>query len=239
MKNTMHSFIIPSIDLLDGKIVRLYKGDYNQKTVYNVNLDSLLAKYSGFENLHIVDLNGARGENLVNLELISQIRRQFQGKIQFGGGVRTLQIAKMLLEDCKLDKIVLGTIAITNFALTSQIIQEFSKDKVTLALDCKLENGEYFPKTNGWKENFPKNLFQILEDYKNIAQNILVTDIAVDGTMQGANLELYRQIKQQFPDFLLQASGGVSSLADVENLQKVADFSIVGKALYEGLIDNL
>ena len=103
MKN-IHSFVIPSIDLLDGEIVRLYKGDYEQKTLYNIDIDELLEKYKDFQNLHIVDLNGAKGNGLVNIELIKKIRLKFKSRIQFGGGMRSIEIVNKALNEFNIDK---------------------------------------------------------------------------------------------------------------------------------------
>lgn len=237
----MKNFIIPSIDLLDGQIVRLYKGDYNKTTVYNIGIDDLLSRYKDFSQLHIVDLNGAKGDGMANINLIREIRNIFCGKIQIGGGIRSIEIVDLMLNVIKVDRVVLGTMAINNFELTQEIINTFGKEVVVLAIDCKFENGKFMPKINGWKENTQENLdlFDILALYNGLAKYILVTDIGVDGTMQGSNVELYHKISNKFPDFTLQASGGVASIQDVEGLQKVTSGVIVGKALYEGLIDDI
>ncbi len=234
----MKNFVIPSIDLLDGQIVRLFKGNYGEKTVYNVEIDDLLAKYQSFKKLHIVDLNGAKGDGISNIEIIKEIRAKFDGKIQIGGGIRNLKIAKSVLE-LGINAVVLGTVAITNFELTKEILAKLGAEKVVLAIDCKLENGRYFPKANGWLESGKLDLFETLKQYEAIASEVLITDISVDGTMQGANLELYREIKKCLPNLKLQASGGVSCVEDLENLRKIVDFAIVGKALYEGIVENL
>lgn len=229
----MKNFIIPSIDLLDGKVVRLFKGDYEKKTIYDIAISDLLEKYKDYKNLHIVDLNGAKGDLIKNISVVKEIRKNFKNKIQFGGGVRSLDIAGDLLDELKLDRVVLGTVAINNFNLTAQILEKFGKEKIVLALDCQRIGDNYFPKANGWLEETKEDLFTILEKYKNIAKYILCTDINVDGTMQGPNFDLYKKIKDKFPEFVLQASGGVSSVEDLKELQGIADFAIVGKMLYQ------
>ena len=234
----MKNFVIPSIDLLDGQVVRLFKGNYGEKTVYNIAIDDLLSKYQSFERLHIVDLNGAKGDGISNIEIIKKIRAKFNGNIQLGGGIRNLNLAQSILE-LGIDAVVLGTIAITNFELTKTILTKLGTKNVVLAIDCKLENGKYFPKANGWLESGKLDLFETLKQYESIASEILITDISVDGTMQGANLQLYREIKSRFSQLKLQASGGVSCVEDLENLREITDFAIVGKALYEGIIENL
>lgn len=237
----MRNFIIPSIDLLDGKIVRLYKGDYNKATVYNIAIEEILLRYKDFTCLHVVDLNGAKGDGFANINLLREIRRIFHGKVQVGGGIRSIGIADTMLNVINADRIVLGTLAIDNFDLTKEIINVFGKQMVVLAIDCELKQGKFVPKINGWRECVQYNfdLFDILALYDGLAENILVTDIGVDGTMKGSNVELYKQIKSRFPHFILQASGGVASMQDVERLHQIADYVVVGKALYEGLTNHL
>ena len=211
-------FIIPSIDLLDGNIVRLKQGNYNDKTIYNANIDELIEKYKGFSNLHIVDLNGAKGEkNGKNEEIIKEIRKKFSGKIQIGGGIRTYQDAEKWL-NLGVDKVVIGTLCIKNIKETNKIIKDFGEEKIVLAIDCEKINGVYIPKINGWRD---------------CAKYILITDINVDGMMCGGNIELYSEIKRKFPNFQIQASGGISNFDDIKKLQEITDFAIVGRALYE------
>lgn len=228
-----NDFIIPSIDLLDENIVRLHKGDYDQKTIYNLKIDDLLFEYKDFKNLHIVDLNGAKSDGQKNIELIKKIRSKFNGIIQIGGGIRSLDVVDKILNEIKIDRAVLGTIAIKNIDSTKEILQKFTKEKIVLALDCELIEKDFICKSNGWKDNSNVKLNDLLFEYKDFAKYILVTDINVDGTMQGPNIELYKKIKQSFPNYTLQASGGVSSIEDVHKLMKISDFSIIGKALYD------
>ena len=245
MKQEMKKFIVPSIDLLSGKVVRLFQGNYNKKTEYDVDLMELLKKYQRFSRLHIVDLNCARGENnKVNNSIITTIIQNFQNTIQIGGGIRNKNDVKNKLK-LGFGAVVIGTMAVKNIDLTKEIINTYGKTKIILSFDCKLNSNcissgdlkNYYVKINGWQEDVKLNLFEVLQEYCDIAKTILITDISADGTMNGANVDLYRQIKNDFPNYTLQASGGISSVEDIKNVMNVADNVIIGKALYNGLID--
>lgn len=235
MSKNMKNFVIPSIDLLDGKIVRLLKGNYNKATIYEVKVDDLVEKYSIFNTLHIVDLNGAKGEKCKeNEKIITEIRKQFTGKIQVGGGFRDVEKIEFYLNEVSIDAVVLGTLCIKNVEKTVEIIKKFGAEKIILAIDCESVNGVYVPKINGWQEFCDcKNIFDLLEKYNGIARKLLITDIQRDGCLSGGNCDLYQQIKTRFPSFQVQASGGISTIADIKKLQAVADFAIVGRAMYE------
>ena len=238
MRNFSH-FIIPSIDLLDGQIVRLHKGNYDEKTIYSISIDELLNRYKNFANLHIVDLNGAKNDGQKNLDLIKEIREKFNGKIQVGGGIRSIEIIENMINNIKIDKIVLGTMAINDIIKTKEIILKYGKEKIILALDCEEIDGKFILKSNGWKDfTYMLELYDLLFKYDGIAKYILVTDIATDGTLSGSNLSLYTDIKAKFPNFILQASGGIGSMQDVKNLEKISDFVIIGKAMYENKLIN-
>ena len=231
----MKDFVIPSIDLLDGKIVRLLKGNYNKATVYEIKVDDLLEKYKDFCVLHVVDLNGAKGENCEeNKKIITEIRKKFKGKIQVGGGFRDIEKIEFYLNKVNIDAVVLGTLCIKNVEKTIEIIKKFGAEKIVLAIDCENMNGVYVPKINGWQEFCDcKNIFDLLERYDGIAKKLLITDIQQDGCLSGGNYDLYQQIKTKFPIFQVQASGGISSIDNLKKLQEVADFAIVGRAMYE------
>ena len=231
----MKNFVIPSIDLLDGKIVRLLKGDYDKATIYEVKVDDLIEKYDIFNTLHIVNLNGAKGEKCEeNEKIIREIRKKFKGKIQVGGGIRDIEKIEFYLNEVSIDAVVLGTLCIKNVAKTIEIIKKFGAEKIILAIDCENVNGVFVPKINGWKEFCDcKNIFDLLEKYNGIAKKLLITDIQRDGCLSGGNCDLYQQIKMKFPSFQVQSSGGISTIDDVKKLQKVADFAIVGRAMYE------
>ena len=236
----MKNFIIPSIDLLDGNVVRLKQGDYNKATVYEVKLDDLIEKYSIFNTLHIVDLNGAKGEKCEeNEKIIREIRKKFRGKIQVGGGIRDIETIDFYLNKINIDAVVLGTLCIKNVKKTIEIIKKFGTEKIILAIDCENVNGVYTPKINGWQEFCEcKNIFELLQKYDGIAKNLLITDIQKDGCLNGGNSDLYQQIKTKFPSFKVQASGGIGSFNDVKTLKNIANFAIVGRAMYEKNIYN-
>ena len=245
MKEQIKNFIIPSIDLLDGKIVRLFQGDYNKKTEYNVNLDELLGKYKQFSQIHVVDLNCARRErNDVNCNIIKTIIKKFNGSVQIGGGVRNASDIENKL-NLGFSAVVIGTMALKNADLTKQMLYAYGKDKIVLSFDCECNKNStnkedlrnYYVKINGWQDSSKVSVFDVLKEYYGLGKTILITDISVDGTMKGPNVALYRQIKRTFPKYVLQASGGVSSIEDVKKVINVADNVIVGKALYNGLLN--
>ena len=235
MSKNMKNFVIPSIDLLDGKNVRLLKGNYNKATVYEVKVDDLVEKYKDFCFLHVVDLNGAKGENCEeNKKIITEIRKKFEGKIQVGGGIRDIEKVDYYLNKINVDAVVLGTLCVKNVEKTIEIIKKFGAEKIILAIDCENVNGVFVPKINGWQEFCDcKNIFDLLKKYNGIAKTLLITDIQQDGCLSGGNCDLYQQIKTKFPNFQIQASGGVSDLQDIKKLQKITDFAIVGRAMYE------
>ena len=236
----MKNIVIPSIDLLDGKIVRLLKGDYNKATVYEIKLDDLVEKYSIFNTLHIVDLNGAKGEKCEeNEKIIKEIRKKFKGNIQVGGGFRDVDKIDFYLNQIKVNAVVLGTLCVKNVEKTIELIKKFGAEKIILAIDCENVNGVYVPKINGWQEFCEcRNIFDLLKKYDGIAKKLLITDIQKDGCLSGGNYDLYQQIKTKFPNFQIQASGGISSFEDIKKLQNTTDFTIVGRAMYEKNIYN-
>ena len=231
----MKNFVIPSIDLFDGKIVRLLKGDYNKATIYEVKVNDLVEKYNIFDNLHIVNLNGAKGEKCKeNEKIIAEIRKKFKGKMQVGGGFRDVEKIDFYLNEVSIDAVVLGTLCIKNIEKTVEIIKKFGSEKIILAIDCENVNGVFVPKINGWQEFCDcKNIFELLEKYNGIAKKLLITDIQRDGCLSGGNCDLYQQIKTKFSSFQIQASGGIGTIDDIKKLQKVTDFAIVGRAMYE------
>lgn len=234
--------IIPSIDLLNGKVVRLLKGDYNEVTEYSDSYKDVLDSF--FERfirlIHIVNLDGARGvHNPVTERIIRDILSiDYRCKFQIGGGIRSFETAARYI---KLGaRVVLGTICVTDPETTQAIIEEFGAENVVLAFDCVEVRpfGNYRVKINGWQEGENIKLEDMLEKYyKYSGISILCTDISVDGTLTAPNFELYKLIKRKFPKYFLEASGGVSCIEDIEHLQMLrVNGVIVGKALYSGMI---
>lgn len=228
--------IIPAIDILDKKLVRLEKGDYNSAKVYSDNPLDMACTYSdlGFEWLHIVDLSGAKSGKLFISELVSRIKSETNIKIQFGGGIRNLNDAKMLI-DKEVDRLVIGSISITDKQEFERIISEIGSEKIIVSVDVK-DNSVMI---KGWTLNSEIRLNDHI-DYcltKNV-KAFLCTDIKKDGMLTGPNIELYKNLISEFPSAEFIASGGISSLQDLILLKQLNLYAaVVGKAIYENKID--
>lgn len=229
--------IYPAIDIMQGKCVRLYQGDYQQQTVY---FDDPFAQAQQFVNqgathLHVVDLDAAKDPQARQTEILAQICQNTSLIIQTGGGIRTLADVQRLFE-VGVKRVVIGSLAVTNPELVCQWIQKFGNESIVIAMDVKLdENGEAWIATHGWQKLSTTRLFDQLAIYEKVfLRHLLCTDISRDGTMQGTNLELYQTIQQYYPALQLQASGGVASLNNILALRKIGVAGvIVGRALYE------
>ncbi len=230
--------LIPSIDLLDGDVVRLHKGDFNQCKRYEQSALQIANRYAeaGAEWLHLVDLaasrDGARADQAPVLELLSQASQ----RTQVGGGVRNLEDVRKRLQ-AGADRVVVGTICVNKTALFAEWLQELGAERLVSALDVAIdEQGIPWPKTHGWTEGGERNLWDLLDELSAAGlKHLLCTDISKDGALKGPNLELYRQLNQRYPQLSVQASGGISGLRDLEDLKSTgADSAISGKALLEG-----
>ncbi|OUS24883.1 1-(5-phosphoribosyl)-5-[(5-phosphoribosylamino)methylideneamino]imidazole-4-carboxamide isomerase [Thalassotalea sp. 42_200_T64] len=230
--------IIPAIDLINGKTVRLYQGDYQQKTDYEQTPEQLVASYfeQGAEVLHLVDLDGAKDSKQRQTQRLKDIISVAKMPVQVGGGVRCQQDVDDLLA-LGASKVVIGSLAIKQPELVKSWLTIYGKDKIVLALDVQInEQGDKLLPTHGWIEKSNTTLESLLDFYgsDNISQ-VLCTDISKDGTLTGSNVELYRQLKQQYPSIFWQASGGIGCLDDINNVaQSGADGIILGRALLEG-----
>ncbi len=231
--------LIPAIDLLDNAAVRLFKGKYEEKTVYS-NEPWKLAE--GFEKngaslLHLVDLNGARNQIGINSESISKIRKTTKLKIQLGGGIRDREKLEYY-DSIGIDRFILGTAAVKDPALLDFALRKYGKDRIVVAVDAR----DGIVKIAGWEVDSGVNYLDFLDKMKEAGvENIIFTDIAQDGTLAGPNLNAYKEILSKY-NFQVIASGGISSLKDIMALSSLGTAAtmygvITGKALYEGKID--
>lgn len=227
--------IIPAIDIIDGKCVRLTQGDYAQKKIYNENPLEVAKEFeaAGITHLHLVDLDGAKSQHIVNYKVLESISKNTHLKIDFGGGIKSNDDIRIAFE-CGANQITGGSIAVKNKPLFREWINTFGAEKIILGADIK--NGKIA--VNGWKEESQEELFTFLESYISSGiQYVICTDISKDGLLQGTATELYKQIISKFPALKLIASGGVSSVSDLEELKSAGLYgAIVGKAFYEGRI---
>lgn len=228
--------IIPAIDILDGKCVRLLKGNYSDVTVYNENpIEQVkIFKNAGFKNIHIVDLNAAKTGGDENLEIIQNISCIENIEIQVGGGIRTIKKATQLLSN-NIRRIIVGTAAITNDAFRNQLKNYIDVNKIIFGLDFNLSNDTPLLSIHGWTKSTDINLYDYINNNKWI-KNILATDISVDGTLKGPNLNIYKNLLAN-KNINLIASGGIGSLEDINNLRSIlCNECVVGKAIYENKI---
>lgn len=228
--------VIPAIDLIDGKCVRLCQGDYNQTKVYSENPveQAKIFEDAGFTNLHLIDLDGAKTGQPCNIEVLSKISAATSLKIDFGGGIRTLQSAKDSL-NAGASRINIGTALITNQSFAETLVAEFGFETIIAALDCL--NMEV--KTHGWSNDSSLNIIDVIKSLQSKkVVNFAVTDIYRDGMLTGPAISLYQFILQELSTINLIASGGVSSMEDIEMLSKLRiDGVIVGKAIYENKLN--
>ena len=230
--------MIPAIDLINGEVVRLYQGDYQQKTQYQYTAKERQDLYAsaGATVMHFVDLDGAKDSNNRQLTLLSTLVKHPTMTIQVGGGVRCIEDVEQLLA-LGADRVVIGSLAIKEPQLVADWIKQFGGEKIVLALDVKIDQqGNKTLPTHGWIKDSGVNLEQLLDDY--IAAgliHVLCTDISKDGTLSGSNVAMYQQLYQQYPQVKWQASGGIGSLDDIQALKgSGVDGVILGRSLLEG-----
>ena len=230
--------IIPAIDLIDGHVVRLYQGDYEQKTQYELDPVEVVHDYAdqGATWLHIVDLTGAKDTSKRQLELIKSMVDTKRMQFQAGGGIRSEEEVAQLLET-GVSRVVIGSLAVKQPELVKSWVEKYGPERIVLALDINInESGEKLIATHGWQENSGVALGGFLEDFATVgAKHVLCTDISRDGTLQGANTELYKEMAARFPNVSWQASGGIGSINDIEALKPTnVGGVILGRALLEG-----
>lgn len=225
--------LFPAIDLYAGKAVRLFKGDYQQMTVYSDNPMEIARDFEreGAGFVHLVDLEGARDGTTPNLEIVRQIARETSLFTEIGGGIRDMETVRAYLEN-GVDRVILGTAAVKDEAFLKAAIAEYG-EQIAVGIDVK----DGFVAIKGWTETSSYSCFDFCQKMVDLGvQYIICTDISKDGAMQGTNRALYRELSRKFPVHIT-ASGGVSSLEDIQALAEMDIYgAIIGKAYYTGAI---
>ena len=227
--------LIPAIDIIAGKCVRLTKGDYDQKTEYGEPLEMAREfERIGFKRLHMVDLDGAKSKHIVNSKVLTQVTSETSLEVDFGGGIKTHTDIEAAF-DAGAQMVTVGSIAVTQPNLFTWWLQKYGPDRMILGADVR--NGKI--SINGWKEDSEEHLLPFLKKYVDAGvKNVLCTEISKDGTLGGPAFELYANVMKEYPDLHLIASGGVSCIQDIQALEAIGVPAVVfGKAIYEGKID--
>lgn len=226
--------IIPAIDIIDGKCVRLSKGDYDTKKIYNENPLEVAKAFEdhGIKNLHLVDLDGAKSKHIVNQKILEMIARETDLKIDFGGGLKTQKDIETAF-DSGASQITIGSIAVLDPEFCFDLIEQFGPEKIILGADC--ENRKI--KTSGWLEKSNLDVIDFILQYQEKGvQNVICTDISKDGMLEGPSSDLYKEILTH-TSIQLTASGGISCMGDLYKMKEIGcSGTIIGKAIYEGRI---
>ena len=227
--------LIPAINIIAGKCVRLTKGDYDQKTEYGEPIEMAREfERIGFKRLHMVDLDGAKSKHIVNSKVLTQVTSETSLEVDFGGGIKTHTDIEAAF-DAGAQMVTVGSIAVTQPNLFTWWLQKYGPDRMILGADVR--NGKI--SINGWKEDSEEHLLPFLKKYVDAGvKNVLCTEISKDGTLGGPAFELYANVMKEYPDLHLIASGGVSCIQDIQALEAIGVPAVVfGKAIYEGKID--
>ncbi|NPA09758.1 MAG: 1-(5-phosphoribosyl)-5-[(5-phosphoribosylamino)methylideneamino]imidazole-4-carboxamide isomerase [Chlorobi bacterium] len=226
--------IIPAIDIIDGKCVRLSKGDYDTKKIYNENPLEVAKEFESFgiRYLHLVDLDGAKSKHIVNQKVLETIAKETSLEIDFGGGLKTLEDIEIAFNSGA-KQITIGSIAVQDPDFCFDLIEKYGPEKIILGADCEKRK----IKTSGWLEESQLDVIDFILKYKNKGiKNVICTDISKDGMLQGASDELYREIVEKTAVQLI-ASGGISCIEDVGQMKNIGcSGTIIGKAIYEGRV---
>lgn len=226
--------VIPAIDIIGGRCVRLSQGDYSRKTSYDDSPLAMATRFldSGIRTVHIVDLDGAIEGYPVNLNLLKGISALEGIDIEWGGGMKSREDVESVLE-AGASRAICGTMAVRNPEVFSGLLEEFGPERIVLGADVRGREVA----VNGWTENTGVDLFDLIESFLPNLWNVIVTEISRDGMLCGPDVELYDDILYEFPEISLSASGGISCMADIAAVEKTGvPKVIVGKALYEGKI---
>lgn len=228
--------LIPAIDIIGGKCVRLTKGDYSAKTVYcdsPADMAQMFESY-GYKRLHVVDLDGAKSKHVVNLDVLKSIVTRTNLTVDFGGGIKTEEDIRKVF-DCGAAMVTVGSVAVTHRDLFTAWLDRFGAERIILGADVR----DGMVSINGWQEDTAEDVVGFLEYYVGRGvKTVLCTDISKDGTLAGPAFGLYRKILDAFPEINLIASGGVSCENDISRLEREGVPAVVfGKAIYEGKVD--
>lgn len=227
--------LIPAIDIIDGKCVRLSQGDYAQKTVYSSQPEEMakLFQDSGVKRLHVVDLDGAKSKHIVNYKVLERIATQTNLVIDFGGGLKSNEDLRIAFESGAA-MVTGGSIAVKEPKTFLSWINRYGADKIILGADAKDKKIA----VSGWLENSNLELIPFVEEYLKLGvKKCITTDISKDGMLKGPSIELYKEMQEVLPELYIIASGGVSSMSDIEALDEANIPAVIfGKAFYEGRI---
>lgn len=233
--SSLHGFIIPAIDIIGGKCVRLTQGDYAQKKVYSDNPADMAKRFedAGITRLHVVDLDGAKAGSIINLKVLESIAAATNMVIDFGGGVKKINDVESIF-NAGASMVTIGSLAVKQPNLLEEWLMEFGAENFLIGADVLYEN----IKISGWLQDGGTNVFDFIGKMISIGvTNIFCTDISKDGAMEGPSVDLYKRIMAEHPEVNLAASGGVTSLDDLYQLKAIGcSAAIVGKAIYEGNI---
>lgn len=228
--------LIPAIDIIDGKCVRLTKGDYAQKKIYGDDPVAVAKEFerTGFKRLHIVDLDGAKSRHVVNVDVLQRIASETRLVIDFGGGIKSHEDIETAFKHGA-SLVTIGSVAVTHPDLFVEWMETYGAERIVLGADVRNRKVSI----NGWKEDSDYDLLRFLQFYvEHGIRNVLCTEISRDGTLSGPAIELYREIMAAYPTLHLIASGGVSSNEDIRQLDNAGIPAVVfGKAFYEGKIN--
>lgn len=227
--------IIPAIDIIDGRCVRLSQGDYDRKTIYDASPLSMAREYAaiGVRRLHLVDLDGAKSGEPRNLDVLREIAKENLLKIEWGGGIKSRD-ALLKVFEAGADYAIVGSVAVKKPELMEQWLSEFGGEKIILGADVR--DGKVA--VNGWLEDSPLTIDDLILRFRPYGlKEVIVTDISKDGMLSGPSTELYAALERKYPDIIFTVSGGISSIADIREMDVIGlPRVIVGKAIYEGRI---
>lgn len=227
--------IIPAIDIINGECVRLSKGDYNKKTVYSKNVLDVAKKFedNGIQFLHLVDLDGAKENRIINYKTLELISSKTSLAIDFGGGLKSEKDIKIAFQSGA-KQVTLGSIAVKNPELFLETLEKYGKEKIILGADARKEKIA----VSGWLEESQTNIYDFIkEKTEDGIQYVISTDIDKDGMLEGPSFDLYEKIIAENPNIKMIASGGITSASDLEKVKSIGcEGAIIGKALYENRI---